>query len=294
MIELRACASDADYEAWLSVRRAVMPDDRTSSLEEMRAFMKPADLRLLAFVDGSLAGSGLSTPSDISGSAFLAPRVLPDKRGLGLGSALLARLAGHAVDSGFARAGSHVAGGDERSVAFARRFGFEEQRRDVEQVLVVQRPRQPRSVDGVEFVSIAERPELLEAAWPVAQQGYEDMPIDGLAIRIESWLVEEATLPAGSFAALAGGEVVGYAGLMRWDGDDAKAEHGLTVVRRDWRGRGVAAALKERAIAWAAANGVRELVTWTQTGNENMQAVNEKLGYVLRRFDISFSRDLPL
>ncbi len=294
MIRLRTCESDADYEVWLAVRRAVLPEDRTSTLAELHGYIKPGDLHLLAYLDGELAASGLCNRSDIAGNAFLAARVLPDKRGNGVGSLLLARLAEHAVRQGLMRAGSHVAGDDVRSVAFAQRFGFEESRRDVEQVLFVDHPREPRSIDGVEFVSIAERPELLRAAWPVAQQGYEDMPIDGLDIHLDSWLVEEATLPASSFAALAGGEVVGFAGLCRWWDDDTKAEHGLTVVRRDWRGRGLAAALKEREIAWAAANGIRELITWTQTGNENMRAVNERLGYVLRRFDISFHRDLPL
>ena len=52
MIELRACESDADLELWLDVRRAVHPHDRTSSLAEMRGFMKPDDLRLLAYLDG--------------------------------------------------------------------------------------------------------------------------------------------------------------------------------------------------------------------------------------------------
>jgi RimJ/RimL family protein N-acetyltransferase len=159
-----------------------------------------------------------------------------DKRGRGVGTALLTRLTDLAVERGFERAGSHVAGADERSIAFARRFGFEETRRDVKQVLELEgTPRAPRDVDGVEFVSIESRPELLRAAWPVAQQGYEDMPIDGLDIRLDSWLAEEATLPGGSFAALAADEIVGYAGLMRWDGEPTKAEHGLTVVSRDWR-----------------------------------------------------------
>jgi mycothiol synthase len=81
---------------------------------------------------------------------------------------------------------------------------------------------------------------------------------------------------------------------MRWPDEQAKAEHGLTVVRRDWRGRGVAAALKERQIGWAQANGISELVTWTQTGNENMQAVNARLGYVTSETSISFTRTLPL
>ena len=107
-------------------------------------------------------------------------------------------------------------------------------------------------------------------------------------------MLEGGTLPAGSFAALADGEVVGYAGLLRWAGDPTKAEHGLTVVRRDWRRRGLASALKERQIEWAAANGVRRLVTYTQTGNESMQAVNARLGYVATEVTVAFTRALPL
>jgi mycothiol synthase len=293
MIELREARGDDDLERWLEVRRAVLPRERTATLEEQKAFVRPGDLYLLAFVDGELAGSGLCNKSD-TGGAFLAPRVVPGHRGRGAGAALLRRLAAHAVERGFERAGSHVNGADERSIAFARRFGFEERRRDVQQVLVVE-PRMPRDVAGVEFVPVASRPELVERAYAeVAQQGYEDLPIDGVDISLDAWLLEEASLPEGSFVALAADAIVGYAGLCEWPGDPTKAEHGLTVVRRDWRGRGVAAALKERQIAWAAANGIRELVTWTQTGNENMQAVNAKLGYELRESSIAFGRDLPL
>ena len=107
-------------------------------------------------------------------------------------------------------------------------------------------------------------------------------------------MAEEATLPSGSFAALADGDVVGYAGLLRWADDATKAEHGLTVVRRDWRRRGLASALKERQIAWAVANGLRRLVTYTQTGNESMQTVNARLGYITTDVTVSFSRSLPL
>jgi len=294
MIDLRACVTDDDYEAWLGVRRAVLPGERAPSLDELKTFIKPEDAHLLAELDGELAGSGLMNRSD-TGGAHVAPRVLPDWRGRGVGTALLTRLAERAVERGFTRAGSHVAGADKRSIAFARRFGFEEARRDVKQVLELDGTAPPpRDVDGVEFVSIEKRPELLREAWPLAQQGYQDMPIDGIDIQVDSWLAEEATLPGGSIVALADGEIVGYAGLMHWPDEPTKAEHGLTVVRRDWRRRGLAAALKQRTIAWAAANGIRELVTWTQTGNENMQAVNTRLGYATTEVDIAFARELPL
>lgn len=292
MIELRPCASDADFEQWLGVRRAVLPKDRPPTLEELFGEVKPGDLHLLVLLDGELAGSGLSKRSD-TGGAFLAPRVLPEKRGRGVGSAILRRLAAHAAGRGYARAGSRVGGDDEASQAFARKFGFEETRRDVQQVLAVE-PRTPRDVDRVRFVTVATRPELVKQAYPLAQQGFEDMPIEGVDIGIDAWLAQEASLPEGSFVALVDSEIVGYAGLCRWPGDPTRAEHGLTVVRRDWRGRGIAAALKERQIAWAAANGLRELVTWTQTGNESMQAVNVKLGYRLRESSITFARELPL
>ena len=292
MIGLCPCETDSDYEAWLAVRRAVLPNERTASFDELRSGIRPGDLHVLAELDGELAGSGLVNRSD-TGNAHVAPRVLPQKRGHGVGTALLQRLGAHAVERGYTRAGSHVAGDDDRSIAFAKRFGFEETRREVQQVLDVSAA-EVREVQGVEFASIEARPDLLEAAYPLAQEGYEDMPIEGLDVPFDSWMAEEATLPAGSFAALVDGEVVGYAGLLRWADDPTKAEHGLTVVRSDRRRRGIASALKERQIAWAAANGLRRLVTYTQTGNENMQAVNARLGYVTTDVTVAFSRSLPL
>jgi mycothiol synthase len=56
----------------------------------------------------------------------------------------------------------------------------------------------------------------------------------------------------------------------------------------------LALALKREKLAWAAANGIREIVTWTQRGNEGMRAVNERLGYVYRGVTVSVRAPLPL
>jgi len=74
------------------------------------------------------------------------------------------------------------------------------------------------------------------------------------------------------------GEVIGYAGLTEHT-DPSRAEHGLTVVRRDRRGRGIGRALKLSQIHWASQNGIATLSTWTQKGNERMQGLNRSLGY---------------
>jgi hypothetical protein len=51
--------------------------------------------------------------------------------------------------------------------------------------------------------------------------------------------------------------------------------------------------LKRTQIAWAAGAGVHELVTWTQRGNEPMQALNRKLGYVDRARTLTLQGPLP-
>ena len=51
--------------------------------------------------------------------------------------------------------------------------------------------------------------------------------------------------------------------------------------------RGIAEALKRTQLAWAAAAGYGQLVTYTQEGNDAMRTLNLKLGYRERLASIS-------
>ena len=59
------------------------------------------------------------------------------------------------------------------------------------------------------------------------------------------------------------------------------AMHDMTGVRRGWRGRGVARALKAAEIAWAHANGFERLETQNEERNEPIKRLNEEYGYVV-------------
>jgi GNAT superfamily N-acetyltransferase len=291
---IREAVTDADLGAWRQIRIAILPNERTGSIEEIRRMTSPEQLLLLAELDGEVVGSGGVNRSDLGG-ASLFPRVLPRFRRRGVGTALLYRLAAHAESLGFSEAGAGVE--DEGSLAFAERHGFRETGRQVEQVREIRsREKEPRIPDGVELASLAERPELRARTYhELALEAFEDIPTPApIAITAEQWEREWITWPEGSFVALAGDEVVGCAGLIRDDDRPDRAENSLTAVRRDWRGRGLARALKEQTIAWAAEHGLREIYTWTQTGNENMRAVNERLGYVTRDVSIMVRAPLPL
>lgn len=292
MIVVRSVETDADLEAWIQVRRAVVPNESAGTVEEHRARESKERLLLLAELDGELAGSGLADRSDMAGRFSVAPRVLLGFRRHGVGTALLRELAAHAERFGVPLASAHVV--DDGSKAFAERFGFREIDREVEQVKVLGDEQPAELPAGVEVVTVAERPELLEQAYPLACEGYADFATDApVSIPLEDWLRDEATQPGGSFVALAGGEVVGYSGLMAHD-NPGSAEDGLTVVRRDWRRRGLAHALKRLELHWAAQNGVREVVTWTQRGNEGMRRLNELLGYEYREISLTMCALLPL
>jgi mycothiol synthase len=291
MIELREAETDDELELWRSVRIAILPYERTASVAELRA---GGGFMLLAHRDGELVGSGVASQSDMGGGS-VTPRVLPGHRRQGIGTALLRRLASHAEACGYDEVGSMV--DDAGSFAFAEHLGFAEAGRQVEQVRAIAADEPwPHVPDGIDVITVAERPELLRRLYhELALPAFEDMPTPRkIEITLEQWETEWLNWPEATFIALAGEEIVGMAGLNHDADQPDRAENTLTTVRRDRRGHGLARFLKETATAWASAHGIREIYTWTQTGNENMRAVNERLGFVTRNTSISVRRALPL
>ena len=288
-LEITPCVTDEEYDAWRRVRIAVVPYERTQSVAELREGDTPERLLVLAREDGVVVGHGMANRADSAASGSVIPRVLPEHRRRGVGTALLHRLVEHVETLGFPmlRAGAD----DEESLAFARRNGFEEVNREVEQTFRIDGPVEPTPrPDGIEVVTAQDRPGLWEAAYErfglEALAGFAvDTPLD---VTPESWV--RSWLGDPMFLALHDGEVVGCAGLGLDPDQPARAENGLTAVRSDWRGRGLAVHLKLVTLAWAADHGITEVYTWTQDGNEAMRSLNTRLGYATTRVGIQLAR----
>ena len=292
-LAIRVAESDADLEAWRRVRIAVLPNERCATVEWMRSSLTPERAYLLAEVDGELAGSGLAGRSDL-GCAGLHPRVLPDFRRRGVGTALLRALAAHAEAHGFAEAGTSV--DDPGSLAFAKRFGYVEVDRQVEQVRAIGAEARPIVPAWLELVAVADRPELWAAAYdPLGLQALADMATDRpVVVTRTQWERDWLASPEAMFLALVDGAVVGCAGLELDADEPARAENALTAVLREWRGRGIAALLKQQALAFAAENGIGRVYTWTQRGNTAMRRLNDRLGSVAGAESITVRAPLPL
>jgi GNAT superfamily N-acetyltransferase len=209
--------------------------------------------------------------------------VVPDARRRGVGSAMLAEVSRHARDFGKESVQGEVKESDTESRAFLERRGFVKV--GAEKALVLElATHEPAPVDppeGVRIVTRVEEPDRLEEMYVVAVEGDEDIPGSTGGQPFEDWRAHEIDKPNRRpelmFLALAGDEVVGYAGLQAYD---EQAFHGLTVTRRDWRRRGVAIALKRAEIAAAKEAGFQRLLTESEERNEPMRLLNERLGFV--------------
>lgn len=285
-ISIRTATSRPELEAVLDVVRRVS-GEALPAVEELEHVLEvePGSAFYLARVDDAVAGSGVGRPSSIEGCFYAIPRVLPDFRGRGVGTALYGALSNQAQSAGRESLLSRVREDDEGSLRFARKRGFEEISREIPVVLLLAKVEDAavEAPEGVEIVSLSERPDLAEGAWRVDGEASRDIPVEGMTNRpFEEWralyLEGPSAVPEATLAAVADGEVVGYASLFAYPG--GSAEHGLTAVLRPWRGRGIATALKRTQIAWAKRAGYTEIRTANDEANVAMRGINARLGYV--------------
>ena len=190
--ERRHVSSDEDLAVWVRLKNAVVPNEPVT-LEQLHAH-EEGRLLLLAELGGTPVGCGIARRSHLAGRGFVAARVLPKFRRQGIGTVLLLALGDHVRSIGRAELTSFVYADDPGSVAFAGRFGHEVDYRleQIREVGIEQPVNPPR---GITLEALeGRREEVLPAAWPLALEGLEDMPLSAeVTVEREEWLREEAT-----------------------------------------------------------------------------------------------------
>ncbi len=277
---------------WLAVQNAVSPRDKRTATG-LHDWRRQAEgmVWLLASENGVDAGAGLAYVGWFSEPGVAAGdiAVLPDRRGRGVGSALYSALSAWAAARGAREIELRVGEDDPDSLGWTERRGFVEVGRNSLMVLDLTTLDEPevQPPEGIEIVSWAERPELAEGIYEAARDAHRDIPGEE-AVDIgsfEQWLSRDMQ-GAGDraeavFVAVSGDEVAGYAKLSLSQEDAETAYHDLTAVRRAWRGRKIASALKAAQIGWAKQQGYRKLQTQNEERNAPIRALNRRFGYVL-------------
>jgi GNAT superfamily N-acetyltransferase len=284
-------------EAHLKIRNAVTPDSPDSIVAiRWESETYPGEATRFLAEDAGGAPVGTATTGRIwmherdYERFWLGIWVVPEARGQGVGSAL------YAATSAAARAAGKTGFQTELSEAhadghrwFARR-GFVETDRDkiVRLDLAGAARPSPALPVGFRLVTLGERPDLLPGVHAAALETLPDVPTSDEPISVgtlEAFAardVDQPDIPKDAFfLALdeATGAVAGYASLVFAAGSTTLAHHDMTAVRRAYRGRGIARALKEATIAWAMDHGLEALQTGNDINNAPMRAINAALGY---------------
>ena len=289
MLEVSPCLDEPDEQRSLGVYNAVWPHD-PFAMADVRSFKESVrdHVDLLARVGGAAVGSGVGAifPQRVD-RVYTIVAVLAEHRRSGVGSALYEAISAWAGERGLNELEVPVLDNDPESLAFARRRGFVEERRELGLVLDLAEVAAPQVElpDGVEIVSWAERPELAHGLYEVALEALPDIPglEDDDIEPFDDWLAHDmqgaGDRPEATLVALAGEQVVGYAKFALREAQPTIAYHDLSAVRRAWRGRGIARALKAAQINWALANGYTELRTSNEQRNAPIRHLNAAFGY---------------
>jgi len=294
MLEIREAVTDEDLGHMVAIIGRVSPDN-PMSIEEARwqDAKYPGGKRFVAWLDGVAVGCGGAGRVYMYAEDFPALwgniSVLPEFRDRGVGGALLEAIGGVALAAGKPELYGRTTGDRPEAIRFLERRGF----REVERMKVVRLdlaghvPAPVAPPPGITITSLEASPALADRLYDVAVEALPDIPGDG---RMDPGTPEEFVardvdrnlMPKGGYAVAvddASGAAVGYSNLMLVANSPGLAWHGMTAVRREWRGRGIAGALKRATIAWAVANGLVAIETANDVDNAPMRAVNRRLGY---------------
>ena len=288
-MDVRRATTDPELEALLSVHNAVYPHDRLG-LTELRSWESQVKEMLLwvAWEDGRAAGAGMAGLLAQSPEPYGRAWVLREERRRGIGTSLYGVISDYAASRGKHVLEVWVEDSDPDGEAFVRNRGFTEIGRELRVSLDLTKIEVPevRAPAGITITTWADRPELIHGMYDVALEAMADIPgdEDDEMEPFDDWLAHEMASGPGdrrdaTFVAVAGDEVVGWSKFSLSDAQPTVAHHDLTGVKRAWRKRGIARALKQAQIAWAKENGYLRLETRNEERNAPIRKLNAEFGY---------------
>lgn len=295
--EIRPVDSENDLPELAAMLDEVMTDGM--SISRLRGWLtnvRPINrARIASNHSGTIVGWSIvdrteNAPTD---RGFASLIVHPDHRRHGIGEALFNDVASFCRTAGITNLKSQVKDSEPGWLAWAEAKGFAIERHSFRSSVKIAEfafaPFEQATTrlenEGIVFTSLAEigdseanRRRYYEADSKAAI----DVPGED---SIETWeefchenFNDEGYLPQGAHVALHEQEIVAVA--HAWlDKDHDRMVNAMTAVIPEYRGRGIATALKVNTIKYAKEAGVAEILTQNDSENAPMLAVNGKLGY---------------
>lgn len=289
-------ASPAQWQAPASVRH--MESIAPPEPNRLRLLVEDGGRSIVATA-GTSDGGMFSAPD---GSFRMSLRVDPVWRRRGVGSSLLQLLEGHARDNKGSRLVTAVRGNEPEGARFAEARGFSAFHERIDAYLDVSafdpsRFDDPDAIAARSGIRLATYEELvgehagdldafqrhiIEVMWPVGRDVPSPIPMPEQPPPFPQakrmFFDGPGQDPGATVYALRDGKVVGMS--VTAVKENGTAYTNMTGVARDERNKGIALAMKLRAIRALKARGIQLFGTTNDDRNAAMRGINRRLGYV--------------
>ena len=310
---------NGEYEQLIAIQKAIDPDEG-GNVESWRfdddnwrhdRYFKE---RLVAEDDGKVVGWGqvYQMPWQFHPDKYrMNLDVHPEHQRHGVGSALFERLLGIVRGRKGERLRTDTQESRTAALGFLAKRGFEEIQRYWESRLDVKgfdfapfASAEPRAAtEGITLTTLQDElavhgPEekMLQALYDMEIAAFLDVPFPDPATPFhfdewKKWVLEGPNrLDDAYFLAKDGEKYVGVSNMHKNPEHPGVIFQGFTGVIREYRGKGVAMALKIRTVRYARENEYREIRTGNNTRNRPMLRINEAMGFVKQPVWIEFER----
>ncbi len=257
--------------------------------------------RWLLESEGGVVGFALvnhSRHSFVADTYWMDLGVVPHARGSGHGTALYEQV----LEALRARGARRIRSGTKESMTDGLEFllhrGFVEDKRDWESRLPLREfdfagfagARERVEAAGIRISTLADElasdPDAAQKAYELSAAVHLDVPsVDApTSVDYETWaqghLEGPNHMPEAYFVAIdPEGRWLAMSNMEPSDEDKTFLWQGLTGVRREARGKGLAMALKLETVRFARARGVDHIKTWNDQSNRPMLRINEAMGF---------------
>lgn len=299
--------NSADYRRLAEIYDAIFPE-RSRTLEEWRFYDEGLDTSKYYFkryacldtTTGETLGFGemWHPPWMFHPKKFWVDGwVDPKHQGRGVGTALFEKLEQDMGSLGAITAWVGVLESKPNSIRFAERRGFKEKIRGWHQSI------NPSQVDTSKFEGYSKRaaeagigfstldrelredPDCYKKLYELVQTAFQDVPIPDTPTDTpyDQWIRFEMKnpnlIPEGYMIAKDHNRYVGTSVVWRMKKEPRGLYQGLTGVLREYRGKGIAMALKLLVLDYAKKHGFDNIRTDNASVNTGMLAINRKLGF---------------
>ena len=302
-------ATDDDLDAMVGFANRFATPSRWMAPAAVRAMREasPEPLRLALLVEGpaGIAATGVASDGGVfrsgDGTWRVSLRVAPEWQRRGIGSAMLDPLEAHARENSAPRLVAAVAGTEPEGTHFAERRGYRAFHERIDAYIEVpafdpspfEDPDVTAKRLGIRLAAWGEllaehasdiealQRALLPALWQMARDVPSPTPMPEQPPPFEQakrmFFEGPGMDPGTTIVALRGGAPIGMTVTMVKENGTAYTN--FTGVGREERGKGIALALKLRALRALKGRGVKLFGTTNDEQNVAMRGINRKMGY---------------